>query len=109
MTLLWITTKALCWTVQVCGRCGEEKAASEFPARKFSTSDGLHTFCRSCKAATGQSGGIQPTQEVGSFPSTTTAYGVLTMPSLLMCAFVVYTSCPASDVLRRVLLAKHVP
>ncbi|CAL8464099.1 g3634 [Coccomyxa elongata] len=48
---------------KVCGRCGEEKAASEFPARRFSTSDGLHTFCRTCKAATGQSGGTSPTQE----------------------------------------------
>ncbi|BDA49224.1 hypothetical protein COCOBI_13-3340 [Coccomyxa sp. Obi] len=48
---------------KVCGRCGEEKAASEFPARRFSTSDGLHTFCRACKAATGQSGGTPPAQE----------------------------------------------
>lgn len=53
--------------MQVCGRCGEEKAASEFPARRFSTSDGLHTFCRACKAATGQSGGTPPTEEVKSF------------------------------------------
>lgn len=58
--------------MQVCGRCGEEKPAAEFPARKFSTSDGLHSYCRSCKgtAASRPGGGPPPSAQVCPSPLT---------------------------------------